>query len=278
MGKPLNMDLIVSRAKTDNLYLIKKINLWGNEIDDVKILREMPNVEVVSLSVNLISSLKEFANCHKLQELYLRKNNISDLSEVRYLADLQHLRILWLWDNPCTEHPHYRLYVIKCLPNLVKLDNDPITPEERAAAAKLNISFGDEEPPRVQRAQSRGGYQDYDSGREKVRESPKIERTQSRGGYQDYETNNDYNSKYDNKYSNPPSNKYAHLEAGNYNSNMPGNYGNQNQVMYSQNQGQYSPYTQEVVEQKQYDDNDYGSGDQRYSKPPKSDVFFTLFS
>lgn len=29
------------------------------------------------------------------------------------------------------------------LPNLVKLDNDPITPEERVAAAKLNINLSD---------------------------------------------------------------------------------------------------------------------------------------
>jgi len=29
------------------------------------------------------------------------------------------------------------------LPNLTKLDNEPITPEERSAAAKLNINFGD---------------------------------------------------------------------------------------------------------------------------------------
>lgn len=143
MGKPLSPDLVLSRAKTDNLYMVKKINLWGNDIDDVKLLRQMPNVEVLSLSVNKITSLKEFGGCLKLQELYLRKNNISDLSEIRYLVNLQHLKILWLLDNPCSEVAQYREYVIKMLPNLVKLDNEAITPEERSAAAKLNLHFGD---------------------------------------------------------------------------------------------------------------------------------------
>ena len=40
----------------------------------------MPNLEIVSLSVNKIHSLKDFVYCSKLQELYLRKNNIKDLT------------------------------------------------------------------------------------------------------------------------------------------------------------------------------------------------------
>ena len=60
---------------------------------------------------------------------------------MHYLQNLPALRVLWLWDNPCAEAPNYRPYVIKCLPNLVKLDNQPITPEERKAVA------GRDEPP-----------------------------------------------------------------------------------------------------------------------------------
>lgn len=143
MGKPLTPDLVLARAKTGNLSMVKKINLWGNDIEDVKLLRQMPNVEVLSLSVNKIASLKEFAHCPKLQELYLRKNNIADISEIRYLVELPDLKILWLLENPCSNVPNYREYVIKRLPNLVKLDNEAITPEERSAAAKLNINFND---------------------------------------------------------------------------------------------------------------------------------------
>jgi Leucine-rich repeat (LRR) protein len=67
----------------------------------------MPNLEVISLSVNKITTLKEFASCAKLQELYLRKNLIQDIQEVRHLTKLQDLKVLWLQDNPCSQ--------VKCL-------------------------------------------------------------------------------------------------------------------------------------------------------------------
>ncbi len=144
MGKSLTPELIVQRSKTDNFEKIKNLNLWGNELDDVSILRELPNVEVLSLSVNKISSLKDFAHSKKLTELYLRKNGISDLTEIKYLKHLEFLRVLWLWDNPCAEHQYYRQYVIKTLPNLVKLDNTTISQDERDVAMMMNIDLGDE--------------------------------------------------------------------------------------------------------------------------------------
>lgn len=36
-------------------------------------------------SVNQISTLADFEECEQLQELYLRKNNIQDLSELAYI-------------------------------------------------------------------------------------------------------------------------------------------------------------------------------------------------
>ena len=57
---------------------------------------------------------------------------------MRHLAKLQELKVLWLQDNPCSQViPHatqidnYRLVVIRMLPNLNKLDNNIVTPEER---------------------------------------------------------------------------------------------------------------------------------------------------
>lgn len=57
---------------------VRSLNLWGQGISDVDLLASMPNVEVLSLSVNKIASLSPFAHCHKLQELYLRKNEVCD--------------------------------------------------------------------------------------------------------------------------------------------------------------------------------------------------------
>ena len=54
-------------------------------------------------SVNNIGTLADLQNCRMLQELYIRKNNIRDLSELLYLKELRKLKCLWLADNPCAE-------------------------------------------------------------------------------------------------------------------------------------------------------------------------------
>ena len=130
----------MARCKTDNLGLIKNLNLWGNELNDISLIKQMPNMEILSLSVNKISTLKDFLGCQKLHELYLRKNNISDLREIAYLSKLRNLKILWLSENPCAENPNYRKLVIKMLPDQVKLDNKNITNEERDEAEDFQTS------------------------------------------------------------------------------------------------------------------------------------------
>ena len=103
----------------------------------------MPNIEICSLSLNKIHSLKDFAALKKLAELYLRKNVISDLTEVKYLTYCPSLKVLWLWDNPIAEHPYYRPYIIRTLPNLAKLDNAAVTPEEKSEAMKMTFTEQD---------------------------------------------------------------------------------------------------------------------------------------
>ena len=86
MSKPLTWTLVSQKAKTDSYKTIKSLNLWGNDIDDLSILEGLPNLEVLSLSVNRITTLSDISKCKKIRELYLRKNNISNLSELQYLA------------------------------------------------------------------------------------------------------------------------------------------------------------------------------------------------
>ena len=54
-------------------------------------------------SVNAISTLSDIQHCQNLQELYIRKNKIPDISEICWLRDLPRLRNLWLEENPCAE-------------------------------------------------------------------------------------------------------------------------------------------------------------------------------
>jgi len=150
MSKKLTHEFISLRTKCDRLEKIKSLNLWGNDIDDVTILKQMANLEVVSLSVNNIKTLKDFSSLKYLKELYIRKNFISDMSEVNFLVGCKNLKVLWLGENPISENKNYRKYVIKTLPQINKLDDQLITDEERAPDVlefpeqetnKLNVSL-----------------------------------------------------------------------------------------------------------------------------------------
>ena len=79
MSKKLTRELIALKVKSDRLESIRKLNLWGSNLEDISIIAEMPSLEIVSLSVNKIRTLKPFANLQNLKELYLRKNLISNL-------------------------------------------------------------------------------------------------------------------------------------------------------------------------------------------------------
>lgn len=128
------------RTKCNRMDLIKNLNLWGNDLQDISVLQGMPNLEVLSLSVNHVTSLADLQHCPKLSELYLRKNEICDLNEIRYLKNLRNMRVLWLSDNPCASLPHYRQYVLHHLPYLTKIDSQDVTDQERQDAIKANFN------------------------------------------------------------------------------------------------------------------------------------------
>ena len=63
----LTEQIIKGKTRLDKLEDVKNLNLWGQDLDDVSVLSKLPNVEVLSLSVNRISSLAHFRNCSRLQ-------------------------------------------------------------------------------------------------------------------------------------------------------------------------------------------------------------------
>ncbi|XP_019965258.2 cilia and flagella associated protein 410 [Paralichthys olivaceus] len=132
----LTRKLVLAKAKASDLDSVKKLNCWGCNITDISIFSQMPNIKVLTLSVNSISSLAPLADCLSLCELYLRRNMIPSLSELFHLRTLTRLRVLWLAENPCcgTESSHYRLTVLRCLPRLQRLDNQVVTEDEIALA------------------------------------------------------------------------------------------------------------------------------------------------
>ena len=48
----LTLDLIIQKCKTDNLTKIKKLDVWSSELEEVSLIKDMPNLEICSLSLN----------------------------------------------------------------------------------------------------------------------------------------------------------------------------------------------------------------------------------
>lgn len=221
----LTEEMVIARSRQSDLASIKKLNCWGSELSDVSIIRRMRGVEVLALSVNKISSLSDFEDCNKLQELYLRKNNIKDINDLVYLQGLPHLKKLWLEENPCVEQagPNYRAIVLRALPNLETLDNVGVTAEELADAMKGGnavqsqeeiyedaYSNGSGQPPQTQ--QQPYEQQSQQQQQQQYRQSsPVREKTPPNQEYSPAEPNNssspkqrDYRTSYHQSYDRSP--------------------------------------------------------------------------
>jgi Leucine-rich repeat (LRR) protein len=133
----LTESMVVERAKLP-LAEIKKLNAWGLGLTDVSIVCQMPNLEIISLAVNKIRSLKPFSSCTNLTDLLLRRNAISDFEELRHLDSLTNLKTLWLSENPIASEPLYREQVVKHLPKLAKLDDALVTDTDRRLVSVEN--------------------------------------------------------------------------------------------------------------------------------------------
>lgn len=130
----LTEEFVLTKTRAKELSSIRNLNFWGSDIDDVSIMQHMPNLEVVSASVNKISELGWFSHCSRLQELYLRKNEVNSVQELHHLRDLPNLSVLWLNENPLNADCEYREYAIAMLQRLTKLDGVDVTVEERREA------------------------------------------------------------------------------------------------------------------------------------------------
>jgi Leucine-rich repeat (LRR) protein len=100
----------------------------------------MPNLEILSLSINDIAILKPLQHCTNLRVLFLRQNLVADFEEIRYLQPLTALKTLSLLDNPITEQPGYREAILSMLPQLTKLDDQLVGGGGRSAPVKTNRS------------------------------------------------------------------------------------------------------------------------------------------
>ncbi|OHT01219.1 hypothetical protein TRFO_32064 [Tritrichomonas foetus] len=135
MSDILTESLVKKRTKLSPSE-VKNLDLWGYQLADVSLIEKMPKLEIASLSLNKITTLKSFKGCTQLRNLFLRDNSISDFDELNHLVNLPSLHTLWLSGNPISEDPSYRERVMQILPKLAKLDEDEITDIERMQIPK----------------------------------------------------------------------------------------------------------------------------------------------
>ena len=239
MSKKLSRELIAQKVKSDRIESIRNLNLWGSNIEDISIIREMPSLEIVSLSVNKIRTLAPFANLQNLRELYLRRNLIANLNEIKYLTNCENLTVLWLSENPICDNPNYRAVIICILPQLQKLDDIPITDEEREKAEKKLSGNLAEEDDKEEEEENKNGYNQYQNEKKNyaIRSNDKINN-------ENEEENDDNNFHNKNSNSRKISNKKNNMRQGK--SNMYDNEedfnDNENEYNKQKNKMQYNKY------------------------------------
>ena len=174
MNKKLTAEMILKRTKgIYDLSLVKKLNFWGQSLDDISILSKCVSLESATFTQNSITSLRCFQGMNNLVELSLRRNSINDFNEIAYLGTCRNLIKLWLIDNPISEKWDYRIQVIRNVPSLKYLDDEEVTQDERNIAntgsffaqnyekKKENVRPPSHDPFRAGEGRYRNNFQQY---------------------------------------------------------------------------------------------------------------------
>ena len=57
----LTVEYVLNKCKIDNIKKIKKLDVWSSDLDEISLIKEMPFIEICSLSLNKIESLSYFS-------------------------------------------------------------------------------------------------------------------------------------------------------------------------------------------------------------------------
>lgn len=123
---------------------LTRLYLAENQIERVEGLEILVDLQVLHLRSNKIASLDGFdSRCARLGYLNLRGNEITRVSELEKLNCLPALGTLIILENPVTAdrdvevESAYRHVVLAMLPNLTRLDKDPVLHKERKQAKEF---------------------------------------------------------------------------------------------------------------------------------------------
>ncbi|XP_043261448.1 leucine-rich repeat-containing protein 23-like [Colletes gigas] len=122
-----------------------RLYLAENQIERLEGLEMLVNLKILHLRSNKLSNLDGFdSRCAKLDYLNLRNNEIVKISELEKLNCLPALETLIILENPAIgdkesdEESVSRHIVLAMLPNLTRLDKDPVLYHEKREAKEFH--------------------------------------------------------------------------------------------------------------------------------------------
>ncbi|CAG9323311.1 unnamed protein product [Blepharisma stoltei] len=173
----LHCPKLISMQGIEQLTNLIEINLSSNSIQRIEGLHDMKQLRILDLSCNgirVINGLSELFSLEKLnlsfnkisslynlrqlygpqypnfKQLDIRGNNISQLSELRYLAGCQSLEDVAFQSqngaNPVCKMPEYSYTVLQCVPKIKYLDQQMVNPQ-RAQPSPPKIREEENIPP-----------------------------------------------------------------------------------------------------------------------------------
>lgn len=119
--------------------LVQSIDLSDNLIEHLGNFPRLTRTVSLLASNNRIKTIDPQlgTKLHSLQTLSLSHNRIDSLAELRALLLLPKLEYFSLDNNPISEHPYYRLYILWLAPQIRVLDFERVRDSERNQAKQL---------------------------------------------------------------------------------------------------------------------------------------------
>lgn len=116
---------------------IQFLNLCHNQIKKIENIESLKQLKHINLSGNKVRSLKGLQEHDLLETIDIEDNEVIDISEIKYVKELDMLRKLNLLRNPIQELPDYRLSILYRIQRLTELDRHKVEVEEKVAAVNM---------------------------------------------------------------------------------------------------------------------------------------------
>lgn len=143
------MDTIPEQLLPVDKYNVEYLDLTENNLDDLRFLLDLPNLQTLILDKNRVNSNVKLPRLDMLHTLWINHNQIANLGVfIQTLAtSCPQLKYLSMMNNPAApsffnggsykQYVDYRHYVISQLPRLIMLDDRQVSLEERQEAERI---------------------------------------------------------------------------------------------------------------------------------------------